>query len=85
MRTIKHEGARILVELNQLEGLSEKSSEVPLFLHQVLAEHEVAFDMPLGLPLLGDMSTQLCSYRAANQLVSDHITIPTPRRMRLKD
>ena len=37
MRTIKHEGAGILMELNRLEGLSEESSEVPLFLHQILA------------------------------------------------
>ncbi|KAF8400118.1 hypothetical protein HHK36_013414 [Tetracentron sinense] len=50
MRTIKHEGAGILVELNQLEGSGEESPGVPKFLHQTLAEHEAVFDMPSGLP-----------------------------------
>ncbi|KAF8405497.1 hypothetical protein HHK36_010404 [Tetracentron sinense] len=50
MRTIKHEGAGILVELSQLVGLGEESPRVPKFLHQTLAEHEAVVDMPSGLP-----------------------------------
>ena len=38
------------MNLNQLAGPSEKNSEVPLFLHPVLAEQETIFYMPLGLP-----------------------------------
>ncbi|KAH9650018.1 hypothetical protein KPL70_026202 [Citrus sinensis] len=50
MRTIKHEGAGILVECNQFEGLCEVSPEVPTDLNQVLAEYELVFNMPMGLP-----------------------------------
>lgn len=50
MRTIKHEGTGILVELNQLEGLGEEKSDVPPFLHQILADYAEVFDMPMGLP-----------------------------------
>ncbi|KAL5542906.1 hypothetical protein UlMin_010616 [Ulmus minor] len=50
MRTIKHEGAGILMECNQFEGLCEVSPEVPPNLNQVLAKYELVFNMPMGLP-----------------------------------
>ncbi|KAL9444267.1 hypothetical protein AB3S75_017449 [Citrus x aurantiifolia] len=50
MRTIKHEGAGILVECNQFEGLCKEDTEVPSNLNQVLAKYESVFNMPMGLP-----------------------------------
>ncbi|KAL5578650.1 hypothetical protein UlMin_011092 [Ulmus minor] len=50
MRTIKHEIAGILVECNQFEGLCDVNPEVPLNLTQVLADYDLVFNMPRGLP-----------------------------------
>lgn len=50
MRTLKHEGSGILVELNQVTTQDEEDLRVPEFLQDVLDEHKSVFRMPLGLP-----------------------------------
>lgn len=50
MRTLKHEGSGLLVELNQITAPTADESTVPLFLHGVLDKYDSVFNMPRGLP-----------------------------------
>ncbi|KAI9191690.1 hypothetical protein LWI28_011992 [Acer negundo] len=50
MRTCKHEGLGLSVELNQFSVPSPESPIVPEFLSKVVAKYEGVFQMPIGLP-----------------------------------
>ena len=50
IRTIRQEGAGLLVELSQLESDRTEEMEDPVYLSKVLKQYVVVFQTPQGLP-----------------------------------
>lgn len=57
IKTIKWEGAEVLIELNRMEATHEKQPTVPHFLQQTVRKFDAVFDLPAGYHRLEAMNT----------------------------